>query len=82
MRDAEDFTVTFRQVLKRPFVLLDRQPQTRFDVGLGGGMSIVIGPVEVEDGWIRLRALSDNLRKGAAKGSIQLLEYLYKTGFL
>ena len=67
---------------EKTIVLLDRQPQTRFDVGLGGGMSIVIGPVEVKDGWIRLRALSDNLRKGAAKGSIQLLEYLYKTRFL
>jgi aspartate-semialdehyde dehydrogenase len=64
-------------------ILLDREPQTRFDVGLGKGMSIVIGGgVEIENGWIRLRALSDNLKKGAAKGSVQLMEYLHKIGFL
>lgn len=62
-------------------VLLNRQPQTRYDVGIGGGMSTVIGEIEVENSWIRLRTLSDNLKKGAAKGSVQLMEYLYKTGF-
>ena len=67
---------------ERTLVLLDRQPQTRYDVGLGGGMSIVMGGIEVANGWIRLRALSDNLRKGAAKGSVQLMEYLRKAGHL
>lgn len=66
---------------ERTFVLLDRQPQTRYDVGLGGGMSIVMGGIEVANGWIRLRALSDNLRKGAAKGSVQLMEYLSKARY-
>jgi len=63
-------------------IILDRQPQTRFDVTLGDGMSIVLGEIEVKNGWIKLRALSDNLKKGAAKGSIQLIEYLYKIGFI
>ncbi|MEM2843071.1 MAG: Asd/ArgC dimerization domain-containing protein [Candidatus Bathyarchaeia archaeon] len=67
---------------KEHLIILDRQPQTRFDVTLGDGMSIVIGEVEVKNGWIKLRALSDNLKKGAAKGSIQLMEYLYKIGFI
>ena len=68
---------------EKPLILLDREPQTRFDVGLGEGMSIVIGGrVEIENGWIRLRALSDNLKRGAAKGSVQLMEYLHKIGFL
>jgi aspartate-semialdehyde dehydrogenase len=67
---------------EKTLILLDREPQTRYDVGLGGGMSIVMGGIETENGWIRLRALSDNLKKGAAKGSVQLMEYLYETGFL
>lgn len=64
------------------FVILNRQPQPRYDVGIGGGMSIVIDRIKItEDGWIKIRALADNLKKGAAKGSVQLLENLYKTGF-
>jgi aspartate-semialdehyde dehydrogenase len=61
--------------------MLDRQPQTRIDVNIGKGMSTVIGEIEIENEWIQLRALSDNLKKGAAKGSVQLMEYLHKSGF-
>jgi aspartate-semialdehyde dehydrogenase len=66
----------------KTLLILNREPQTRYDVNLGKGMSTVIGEIEVEHGWIKIRALSDNLRKGAAKGSIQLMEYLFKVGFL
>jgi aspartate-semialdehyde dehydrogenase len=44
-------------------------------------MSVVIGGIEVKNGWIEMRALSDNLAKGAAKGSVQLMEHLYSEGF-
>jgi len=67
---------------EKTLTLLHREPQTRYDVGLGGGMSIVMGAIEIENGWIRLRTLSDNLKKGAAKGSVQLMEYLHKKQFL
>ncbi|MDI6806331.1 MAG: Asd/ArgC dimerization domain-containing protein [Candidatus Aenigmarchaeota archaeon] len=67
---------------EQALVILDRQPQVRYDVSIGKGMSTVIGEIEIKDGWIRLRALSDNLRKGAAKGSVQVMEYLLREGYI
>ena len=63
-------------------VILDRAPQPRFDVGINDGMSAVIGRLEVSNGWIKYLVLTDNLRKGAARGSVHVMEYLLREGYV
>lgn len=67
---------------RQAVVVLDRAPQPRYDVGINSGMSTVIGRIEVDNDWIKYMVLSDNLRKGAAKGSIQAMEYLLREGYI
>ena len=65
---------------KQTIVLLDRPPQPYFDANLQGGMATTIGmlePSEVFAGGIQYQVLSNNTMKGAAKGMIQVAEYLY-----
>lgn len=66
---------------EKEFIILNRYPQPRYDVELGGGMSTVIGGIEIENGRIKLRALSNNRKKGSAKGSVQLMEYLLRNDY-
>ncbi len=63
-------------------VLLDREPQPRLDVGINGGMSAVIGRIEVSNGLIKYLVLSDNLGIGAARGSVHVMEYLLREGYI
>jgi aspartate-semialdehyde dehydrogenase len=66
-------------------VVLDRSPQPIFDVGLGGGMSTVVGRIEKTDAYengIKYQVLSDNTQRGAAKGMVQVAEYLHRVGYL
>jgi len=67
---------------KDAVVVIDRAPQPRFDVGMNGGMSTVIGRIDMSNGWVKYLVLSDNLRKGAAKGSVQVMEYLLREGYI
>lgn len=67
---------------KQTIRILDRAPQPRYDVNLDNGMSAIIGRIEVTNDWIKYLVLSDNLRKGAAKGSIQVMEYLFSEGYI
>jgi aspartate-semialdehyde dehydrogenase len=69
----------------RTIVVLDRSPQPIFDVCLGGGMSTVVGRIEgieAYDSGIKYQVLSDNTQRGAAKGMVQVAEYLHKVGYL
>jgi aspartate-semialdehyde dehydrogenase len=66
---------------KQTIVLLDRPPQPRFDANLHGGMATTIGmlePSEAFAGGLQYQVLSNNTMKGAAKGMIQVAEYLYR----
>lgn len=63
--------------------VLDRGPQTRYDSGLDNGMATVIGRIEKGSGnWMKYYVLSNNLGKGAARGSVQVMEHLAAKGFL
>jgi aspartate-semialdehyde dehydrogenase len=65
---------------KQTIVLLDRPPQPFFDANLHGGMATAIGmlePSEAFAGGPQYQVLSNNTMKGAAKGIIQVAEYLY-----
>ncbi|MBI4441732.1 aspartate-semialdehyde dehydrogenase [Candidatus Woesearchaeota archaeon] len=65
--------------------VLDRSPQPYFDVNVADGMSIVVGRIEkspLSPKAIKYQVLSNNVLKGAAKGMIQVAEYLYSVGFL
>ncbi|MCX6818493.1 MAG: Asd/ArgC dimerization domain-containing protein [Candidatus Aenigmarchaeota archaeon] len=67
---------------EKTIYVLDREPQTRYDAGLDNEMATVIGRIEKGDGnWIKYFVLSNNLGKGAAKGAIQVMEYLATLGF-
>lgn len=69
---------------KKTIHVMERTPQPYFDAFAGGGMSIVIGRVEktsVPNG-IKYHVLSNNVQKGAAKGIVQVAEYLHAIGFL
>jgi len=68
---------------KETLVLLDRAPQPLFDASINGGMSAVVGRIECGfiDNLIKYEVISNNTQKGAAKGSVQFTEYLYKKGF-
>ncbi len=66
-------------------VALERSPQPFFDARLYGGMATIIGRVEkcgAFDRGIKYQALSNNTEKGAAKGMVQVAEYLHTAGFL
>ncbi len=69
---------------KKTIHVMERTPQPYFDAFAGGGMSIVTGRVEktVFSNGIKYQVLSNNTKKGAAKGMIQVAEYLYSIGFL
>ncbi len=66
---------------QQTIVVLDRPPQPYFDANLQGGMGTTIGmlePSEAFAGGLRYQVLSNNTMKGAAKGMIQVAEYLYR----
>jgi aspartate-semialdehyde dehydrogenase len=66
---------------KQTIVLLDRPPQPYFDANLHGGMATTIGmlaPSEAFAGGLQYQVLSNNTMKGAAKGMIQVAEYLHR----
>lgn len=70
---------------KETIVILDRSPQPLFDVNLYGGMTTVIGRIEKSSAYengIKYQVLSNNTERGAAKGMVQVAEYLHKIGFL
>lgn len=67
---------------KQTIVVLDRAPQPRWDVNLENGMAVIVGRIEISNGWIKYLALSDNLRKGAAKGVVQDMEYLLREAYI
>jgi aspartate-semialdehyde dehydrogenase len=66
--------------------LTDRQfgPEPLFEADSYGGMCTHIGQLEHLAGrnGIRFDVLSHNLKKGAAKGSVQVMEYLIRQGFI
>lgn len=68
---------------KEALVCLDRAPEPLFDADINGGMSAVIGRIECGfiDNMIKYEVISNNTEKGAAKGSVQFAEYLFKKGF-
>ncbi len=61
----------------------ESRPQPRRDVGTGGGMSTVVGRVRADPIWdLRLVALSHNVIRGAAGGSVLNAELLAAQGGL
>jgi len=65
--------------------LLDRAPQPRYDAELDGGMTTLVGRIEKCDlgpNWVKYLVLSNNLKKGAARGAVQVMEYLLSKGLL
>lgn len=61
------------------------RPQPRKDRNAGDGMSTVVGRIrkdEVFENGIKYVLLSHNTKKGAAKGSVFVVEYLRKKGLL
>jgi aspartate-semialdehyde dehydrogenase len=70
---------------KQTIVLLDRPPQPYFDANLQGGMATTIGMLAASEafpGGLQYQVLSNNTMKGAAKGMIQVAEYLYREAVL
>ncbi len=70
---------------KETLVVLDRSPEPYYDVNLYGGMATVIGRIEKSNAFsngLKFQVLSNNTVKGAAKGMIQVAEYLHSIGFL
>jgi len=66
---------------KQTIIVLDRPPQPYFDANLQGGMATTVGmlePSEAFAGGLQYQVLSNNAMKGAAKGMIQVAEYLYR----
>jgi aspartate-semialdehyde dehydrogenase len=95
--DVAEIYATFNAQTKEAFgnlpsspeetiVLLDGSPQPRLDVKYGEGMSVVIGRIEpcsiFGENGLQYQVLSNNLEKGAAKGMIQVAEYLFSQGEL
>ena len=70
---------------EQPIVYFEEEnrPQSKLDRGLGKGMSISVGRL-VEDKFFDIRyvALSHNLVRGAAGGSILMAELLVEKGFI
>ena len=67
---------------RKTITVLDRAPQPRFDSFADGGMSTIIGRIEKTEQGIKYQVLSNNTVKGAAKGMIQVAEYLMTRGWL
>jgi len=70
---------------RETIVVLDRSPQPLFDVSLNGGMATIIGRIEKSSAYnngLKYQVLSNNTERGAAKGIVQVAEYLHKIGFL
>ena len=64
-------------VPERPIQVLDGpRPQPILDVLSGGGMTVSVGRLRVEDGWVRLVALGHNLVIGAAGANVAIAELL------
>jgi aspartate-semialdehyde dehydrogenase len=64
---------------EKTIVVLDRPPQPYFDANVYGGMATTIGMIEASDAYengIQYQVLSNNTMKGAAKGMVQVAEYL------
>ncbi|MBI2866298.1 MAG: hypothetical protein HYX99_02930, partial [Chloroflexi bacterium] len=70
---------------RQAITLLERVPQPRFDAELDRGLTTVMGRLEKGDlgpRWLKYFVLSNNVKKGAALGSLQVLEYLAERGYL
>ncbi len=70
---------------KKAITVLDRVPQPRFDAELDRGLTTVMGRIEKGDlgsHWLKYFVLSNNVKKGAALGSLQVLEHLSSQGYL
>lgn len=70
---------------QKTITLLERSPQTRYDAELDGGMTTVVGRIEkcnLGPNWVKYLVLSNNLKKGAARGSVQVMEYLLSKDLL
>ena len=70
---------------QKTITLLERSPQPRYDAELDGGMTAVVGRIEKCDlgpNWVKYLVLSNNLKKGAARGAVQVMEYLLSKGLL
>ncbi|MBI4303139.1 MAG: aspartate-semialdehyde dehydrogenase [Chloroflexi bacterium] len=70
---------------KKTVTVLDRSPQPRYDAELDGGMTTVVGRIEkcsFGDKWLKYQVLSNNLRKGAARGAVHVMEFLLSKGLL
>ncbi|MBF8265433.1 MAG: Semialdhyde dh protein [Dehalococcoidia bacterium] len=68
----------------KAITVLDRSPQPRYDAEIDGGMTTTVGRIEkcaLGDKWVKYLVLSNNLKKGAAKGAVQVMEYLLTQGF-
>lgn len=68
---------------KKTITVLERSPQPRYDAELDGGMTTIVGRIErcaLGEKWVKYLVLSNNLKKGAAKGSVQVMEYLLNSG--
>jgi len=64
---------------QQTLTVLEREPQPYYDVMVDGGMTTVIGqinPSTVFKNGFTYQVLSNNLAKGAAKGMVQVAEYL------
>jgi len=70
---------------EHPLVVTDAEnrPQPKRDVWVGRGMTTVVGRVRADAVWdLRLVALSHNVVRGAAGGSVQNAELLAARGGL
>jgi aspartate-semialdehyde dehydrogenase len=71
--------------LDRPVVVTDvpNRPQPRRDAGLGGGMGVTVGRLRADPLWdLRMVALTHNVVRGAAGGSLFNAELLASRGEL
>ncbi len=62
-----------------------RPPQPYLDAELDGGMTTCVGRIRRSDIFakgIQYVALSNNLKKGAAKGAVQTAEFLVRDGYI
>ena len=64
------------------FYVLDRPPMPFYDAYLGGGMSIAVGRIQETPHGLKYQVMSNNVVKGAAKGMVQVAEYVASIGFL
>ena len=70
---------------KQPIIYFEEEdrPQSKIDRDLGKGMAVSVGRLAKDKFFdIRYVALSHNLVRGAAGGSILMAELLVKKGFI